>query len=75
MRLNMRLSHAVRRLLLSLLQGVDPGGCNEVFYLILSELAALHASGFNASAIEAAVNTIEFALRYIAANVAACLLY
>lgn len=65
---NRRLSCAVQPLLPSPLQGVDPGGCNEVFDLILSELAALHSGGFNASAIEAAVNTIEFALRYITAS-------
>lgn len=46
-----------------MLQGVEPGRCGEVFDLVLTTLEGLQGSGFNASAIEAAINSIEFSLR------------
>ncbi|KAG2444514.1 hypothetical protein HXX76_001261 [Chlamydomonas incerta] len=45
------------------LKGVDPADADKVDALILTKLRELAASGFSASAIEAAVNTIEFSLR------------
>ncbi|GLI61559.1 hypothetical protein VaNZ11_003968 [Volvox africanus] len=45
------------------LKGVDPADSDKVEVLITSKLEELAASGFSASAIEAAVNTIEFLLR------------
>ncbi|GFR50856.1 hypothetical protein Agub_g13138 [Astrephomene gubernaculifera] len=45
------------------LKGVDPQDAEKVESLIHSKLAELASSGFSASAIEAAVNTIEFSLR------------
>lgn len=42
---------------------MDPERCGEVFELVLGELERLAAQGFNASAIEAAVNSVEFTLR------------
>ncbi|KAI7842118.1 hypothetical protein COHA_004311 [Chlorella ohadii] len=45
------------------LKGVEPGRCAEVFDLILTRLDELRSSGFNASTVEAATNTIEFQLR------------
>ena len=45
------------------LKGVDPARASEVEALVLSKLSELRASGFSASAVEAALNTIEFSLR------------
>ncbi|EFJ46930.1 hypothetical protein VOLCADRAFT_81738 [Volvox carteri f. nagariensis] len=45
------------------LKGVDPADADKVEALITSKLEELAVSGFSASAIEAAVNTIEFSLR------------
>lgn len=44
-------------------QGVDAGDTAKVEALVLKKLQELSASGFTPSAIEAAVNTIEFSLR------------
>lgn len=45
------------------LKGVAPGDAAKVEDLIMAELARLGSEGFPASAVEAAVNTIEFSLR------------
>jgi len=45
------------------LKGVDPADVDKVDALILSELERLSVEGFPDSAIEAAINTIEFSLR------------
>ncbi|GIL59935.1 hypothetical protein Vafri_14588 [Volvox africanus] len=45
------------------LKGVDPADSDKVEELITSKLKELATSGFSASAIEAAINTIEFSLR------------
>lgn len=45
------------------LKGVAPGDAVKVEDLILAELARLGREGFPSSAVEAAVNTIEFSLR------------
>jgi len=45
------------------LKGVAPADAAKVEALVLSKLKELAASGFSASAVEAAVNTIEFSLR------------
>lgn len=45
------------------LQGVKEEDAAQVEQLILSELERLEKEGFTQSAIEAAVNTIEFSLR------------
>eukprot|EP00798_Chlamydomonas_sp_ICE-L_P006877 gene6877-30852_t len=45
------------------LKGVDPANVPKVEALVLEELEKLKTNGFSASAIEAAINTIEFSLR------------
>lgn len=45
------------------LKGVDPANVDKVEELVLTKLRELAASGFTATAIEAAINTIEFSLR------------
>jgi len=45
------------------LKGVDPANVDKVEALVLEKLGELSRTGFSASAIEAAVNTIEFSLR------------
>eukprot|EP00884_Botryococcus_braunii_P006457 jgi/Botrbrau1/15812/Bobra.40_1s0001.1 len=45
------------------LKGVQPGDAEQVEQLIMSELEKIAEKGFTDTAIEAAVNTIEFALR------------
>lgn len=47
----------------TMLQGVKEEDAAKVEQLILSELERLEKEGFTQSAIEAAVNTIEFSLR------------
>ncbi len=44
-------------------QGVKEGDAGKVEELILSTLKQLESEGFSQSAVEAAVNTIEFSLR------------
>jgi Zn-dependent M16 (insulinase) family peptidase len=45
------------------LKGVEPSDADKVQALILDKLAELEKEGFSASAVEAAINTIEFSLR------------
>eukprot|EP00877_Chromochloris_zofingiensis_P003328 jgi/Chrzof1/12997/Cz07g15220.t1 len=45
------------------LKGVDPSNVDAVESLVLKKLEELAQSGFTSSAIEAAINTIEFSLR------------
>lgn len=45
------------------IQGVDPSNVDAVESLVLKKLEELAQSGFTSSAIEAAINTIEFSLR------------
>ncbi|GBF88872.1 presequence protease [Raphidocelis subcapitata] len=45
------------------LKGVDPAATDKVEVLVLEKLGELAKTGFTASAVEAAINTIEFSLR------------
>lgn len=45
------------------LKGVDPANADKVEALIISKLEELATTGFSASAVEAAINSIEFSLR------------
>lgn len=45
------------------LKGVEPADADKVQALVLDKLAELEKEGFSASAVEAAINTIEFSLR------------
>lgn len=45
------------------LKGVEPADADKVQALVLEKLEELEREGFSASAVEAAVNTIEFSLR------------
>ncbi|KAL3139941.1 hypothetical protein ABBQ38_004231 [Trebouxia sp. C0009 RCD-2024] len=45
------------------LKGVDPANAQKVEELVLSELEKLKTSGFTSTAVEAALNSIEFDLR------------
>jgi len=45
------------------LKGVEAADADKVQALVLDKLAELESEGFSASAVEAAVNTIEFSLR------------
>jgi Zn-dependent M16 (insulinase) family peptidase len=45
------------------LKGVEPADADKVTALVLAKLEELEREGFSASAVEAAVNTIEFSLR------------
>lgn len=42
------------------LKGVDPSNIEAVEQLVLSKLGELEKSGFSGTAVEAAINTIEF---------------
>lgn len=45
------------------LKGVEPQNVDKVESLVMTKLAELAKSGFSATAVEAAINTIEFSLR------------
>ena len=59
-------------LYLSLVQGVKEEDAPKVEALILDTLAQLEKEGFTQTAVEAAVNTIEFSLRCAAGSVGGC---